>query len=211
MQRRAAIAFVLAALALVGLLGRPGPVTGEYCRPVMPDHAYDATGYAFRATIAAIHVEGKARLTFVKMAVDRVYANRDSRRLQPGGTIDIYSNACDGFGLLGLTIGDDVVMTTGALEAPEGPSTWNTALWRVTGNGMDLLILGGKGFERVWYTADRRIAAADTLGAVLTLVAPAAVGAPDTATDSGLVPHTGLPVNRLMCLSRVQRVPPRDA
>lgn len=184
MVRRAIFALALVALALGGGLWSPGPVAAEYCRPVMPDHAHDASGYTFRATIAAVRVKGgAARLTYIAMAVDKVYANRDSIHLRAGSTIEIYSNPCDGFGLLGLAVGDDVVMSTGSLEAVDGPATWNTAVWRVTGNGLHLLVLNVPPFEKAWYTADRRIAHADTLRQVLALVAPGAVGVPNTATD----------------------------
>lgn len=184
MAHRAVFALILAALGLVGHLGSPGPVAAEYCRPVMPDHPLDASGYTFRATIAAVRAKGGSpRLTYITMAIDKVYADRDSGRLRAGATIEIYSNPCDGFGLLGLAVGDDIVMSTGALEAADGPATWNTALWRVTGNGLHLLVLNVPPFEKAWYTADRRIAHADTLREVLALVAPTAVGVPNTATD----------------------------
>lgn len=161
MVRRALLAVMLAASVLVG---GAGPVAAEYCRPVMPDHAEDAIGDTFRATIEAIQVRGAARLTYVTLAVDEVYANQGGVRLTPGPTIDVYSNPCDGFALLGLAVGDEVVMSTAALDAADGPATWNTAVWRVDGNRLRLVVLRGPGFQRVWYSTDRRTARVASMG-----------------------------------------------
>jgi hypothetical protein len=184
MARATVLAILFVALAFVGGLGGPEPVLAEYCRPVMPDHARDARGYTFRARITDIRMEGTdPSLTYVTMAIEKVYANRDSQRLRAGTSIEVYSNPCDGFALLGIEVNDEILMSTKYLEAGDGPGTWNTALWRVEGERLRLAVLKGGDFGKVWYTADRRIANADTLREALALVAPSAIGIPDTATD----------------------------
>jgi hypothetical protein len=183
MKRSMVLAVLFIGLAFAGSLGIPAPASAEYCRPAMPDHARDARGYTFRASITGIRVEGDSPgETYVTMAVKKVYANRDSERLRAGMSIDVYSNRCDGFGLLGLEVDDEVLISTKYLEAGDGPSTWNTALWQIEGDSLRLAILKSGEFGRIWFTADRRIAKADTLREALALVAPEAVGMPDTAT-----------------------------
>ncbi len=177
------LALVPIALALTAVLGPATPAAAEYCRPTMPDHARDARGYTFEGRVTAVRTEGdNPPLTYITFSVATVYANRDSDRLVEGSTIELYSNPCDGFGLLGLKAGDEVLMSTSFLEAPDGPGTWNTAVWRIEAGRLQLLVLHGKGFEKVWFTSDRRIADADRLREVLALVAPGAAGVPDTAT-----------------------------
>jgi hypothetical protein len=183
MARSIGVAILLVGLAVMGGLGVPEPASAEFCRPVMPDHARDARGYTFRARISVIRLEGSdPSLTYVTMAIDKVYANRDSQRLRAGTRIEVYSNPCDGFALLGLQVNDEILMSTKYLEAGDGPGTWNTALWRIDGDRLRLAVLTGEGFDKIWFTTDRRIAEADTLREALALVAPAAVGMPDTAT-----------------------------
>jgi len=179
------LALVIGSLLAVGMVGATAaPVLAEFCRPVMPDQARDAKGYTFEAQIVSIRNEGDdPPLTYISMAVSKVYANRDSDRLAEGRTIELYSNPCDGFGLLGLDEGDEILMSTGYLEAGDGPATWNTAVWRRDGRGLDLLVLHGEGFEKVWYTSDRRIEGAKTTRQALALVAPAAIGMPWTDTE----------------------------
>ncbi len=179
-------------LVLVGSLGVPEPVSAESCRPVMPDHARNARGYTFRARITDIRLEGNdPSLTYITMAIEKVYANQDSERLRAGASIEVYSNPCDGFGLLGLEVKYEILMSTKYLEAGDGPGTWNTALWQVDGDRVRLAVLKGEEFDKIWYTTDRRIAKADTLQEALALVAPRAIGMPDTATEvvrNSLVP-----------------------
>jgi hypothetical protein len=184
MARSAAVGILLLGLAVVGGLAVPEPVSAEYCRPVMPDHARDARGYTFRAKITGIRTEVKSfTLTYVTMAIDKVYANRDYQGLRAGRSIEVYSNPCDGFALLGLEVNDQILMSTQYLEAGDGPGTWNTALWHVDGDRLRLAVLKGEEFDKIWYTADRRIAKADTLREALALVAPSAIGMRDTATE----------------------------
>lgn len=184
MARSTVLAILFVGLAVVGGLGVPEPVSAEYCRPVMPDHARDARGYTFRARITDIRTEVESfPLTYITMAIEKVYANRDSQRLRAGASIEVYSNPCDGFGLLGLEVTDELLMSTKHLEAGDGPGTWNTAVWHVDGDSLRLAVLNRREFGKIWYTADRRVAKADTLREALALVAPNAIGMPDTATD----------------------------
>jgi hypothetical protein len=176
---------VLAGLVLAAGLIAAHPVAAEpTCRQVMPDHASDASGYTFRATVTGFRLQGeRPPLTFITLAIKKVYANRDSDQLQAGATIEIYSNLCDGFGQLGLEVRDEILMSTAWLDGGN-TSTWNTAVWHVHGNRLRLAILKGEDFGKIWYTADRRIADADSLLEALALVAPDALGVPDTATET---------------------------
>ena len=184
MARPNVLAVLFVGLFLVGSLGVPEPVSAEFCRRVMPDHARDVRGYTFRARITDIRLEGNdPSLTYITMAIEKVYANHDSQRLRAGTNIEVYSNPCDGFGLLGLEVNDEILMSTKFLEADDGPGTWNTAVWRVDGDRLRLALLEGGEFGKIWFTADRRIAKADTLREALALVAPSAIGMPDTATE----------------------------
>lgn len=184
MARPNVLAVLFVGYVLVGSLGVPEPVSAEFCRPVMPDHARDARGFTFRARITGIRLEGNdPSLTYVTMAIQKVYANHDSQRLRAGASIEVYSNPCDGFGLLGFEVNDEILMSTKHLEAGGGPGTWNTALWQVDGDRLRLAVLKGAEFGKIWYTADRRIAKADTLREALALVAPSAIGMPNTATE----------------------------
>ncbi|MDF2734384.1 MAG: hypothetical protein K0S97_1007 [Chloroflexota bacterium] len=170
------------------------PASAESFLPVMPDHARDTKGYTFEAQVESIRVDGDSvPLTFIAVAVSKVYANRDSERLATGRTIELYSNSCDGFGRVGLKVGDEVLMSTAYLEEAAGPSTWHTAVWRRNGARLRLLVLQqGVEDHGVWRTSDRKIAAAQTTRQALALVAPAAIGMPDTDTkpiDSARAPE----------------------
>ncbi len=179
------LALVTGTLVVVGVMSATaGPAKAEFCRPVMPEHASDATGYTFDAQVVAIRADlTSSGLTHIAMAVSHVYANRDSARLAGGHPIDLTSNLCDGFGLLGFHQGDEILMSTAFLEAGDGPSTWNTAVWRRHGEELDLLVLHGQGFDRVWFTNDRRILDAKATEQALALVAPGAIPAPGDDTD----------------------------
>ncbi len=192
-----ALALVAGSALAVGLVAAMAPpAQAEFCRPVMPDHASDAKGYTFEANIVSIRNEGDdPPHTYIAMAVSKVYANRDSERLAEGRTVELYSNPCDGFGLLGLDEGDEILLSTAFLEAGDGAATWNTVVWRRDGQELDLLVLLGDGFEKVWYTSDRRIAGAKTIRQALALVAPAAIGVPATDTEPiGAGPASPAPI-----------------
>ena len=172
----AAIGLALAAVA--ASFGAPQPAAAESCRQVMPDQAADTRGYTFRATVTGVRVEGRdPGLHFVTLAIRQLYANRDSTLLASAGSIELSSNACDGFALVGLQPGDDILMSTAVL-AGAGPSTWNAAIWRVDGERLQLAVLRSE-IDRVWFTDDRRIEDADTVREALELVAPEALGAFD--------------------------------
>jgi hypothetical protein len=187
MARSSIYGLLLAGLALAAGLVAAHPVAAEpICRQAMPDHASDASGYTFRATVTGFRLQGEPwdpPLTFIRLAIKRVYANRDSELLQAGATIEIYSNPCDGFGQLGLAVRDEILMSTAWIDGGD-TSTWNTAVWHVHGDRLRLAILQGEDVGKIWYTADRRIAEADTLREALALVAPDGLGVPDTATET---------------------------
>ncbi len=180
----------------IGLLGMtPRAAHAEQCQPVMPYHPGEATGYTFEAKVSGVRTEGAGPpLTFIAMNVSTVYANRGSDRLASGQAIELYSNPCDGFGLLGLQVGDEILMSTAGLKSKSGVVTRNTAVWIREAGGLRLLVLQLEGFETHWLTGDRRIAGAQTTRQALALVAPARFG-PDTSTDPEVVvpARSGLP------------------
>ena len=171
---------VVASLVLIALTIAPASVAAEYCRPTMPDHPSDASGYAFRGDVTGIRIDtsGAFPRTYVSFHIDDVYANAGSPHLRDGETIELYSAPCDGFQLLRLASGDDVLFSGRFLEEGNGPSTWSTAIWRVDGSRLSLFVLGGP--DGIWNTSDRRLLTADTLRQALALVAPAAIGLPTT-------------------------------
>ncbi len=193
---RGAVGIAGIGLALAGLvttLGVPQPAAAEYCRQAMPDRAAETRGYTFRAVVTGIRVEGQdPGLAYVTLAIQQLYANRDSALLAAAGSIELYSNGCDGFGLLGLQPGDDILMSTAVLDGA-GPSTWNSAIWRTDGDRLQLAVLRSE-IDRIWFTDDRRIEDADTVREALALVAPEALVAIDAVerepVDPGVAPVT---------------------
>lgn len=157
----------------------------EFCSRVMPAGPSATRGYTFEAEVVSVRHEGSnPPYTFVSLAISKVYANRDSRRLAQGRTIELYSNQCDGFHLVGLREGDKVLISTSiSIDAASGPITSFTAVWRRNGGRLRLLVLR-RGVEdhSVWPTSDRRIGWADTTREALALVAPGIAGVPDTST-----------------------------
>ncbi len=112
----------------------------------MPDRASDATGSTFQARVTGIRLEGSGPAqTYFTMSVTKVYASGASERLQAGRTIEVYSNPCDGFALVGIEEGDRILMS--------------------------LLILHN---GNAWRSSDHRIAQAQTIDAALALVVPGA-------------------------------------
>ncbi len=183
-MRRTRTSLLLCATVFGWAFGAAAPAMAELCRPVMPDRAEDARGFTFSATVLGIEVDAQNDpLEFVSLAIHEVYANRGSEQLRAGQIIRLYSNGCDGFALIGIGDGDRILMSTANLEQDNGPSTWNTAVWRNERGHLRLAVLTGEEFPRVWFTDDRRIAKADTVREALALVAPGAAGMPTTSTE----------------------------
>ncbi|MEA2653764.1 MAG: hypothetical protein QOI37_991, partial [Chloroflexota bacterium] len=149
------------AVLVLGLMAATAqPTRAENCRPVMPDHPQDTRGYTFSARIATIRSDGVPQGdTLITMVISTVYADPSDQlaanRLARGHTILIHSNPCDGIGLLPLSHGSQVLVST---QSWTFPATWDTAVWVRSGPRVRLLVLHGKRFPRVWYTSDRRIA-----------------------------------------------------
>ena len=74
----------------------------------------------------------------------------------------------------------------------DGPATWNTAVCRVDDGRLRLLLPHGQDYGKLWFTSDRRILYAETLREALALVAPEAMGIPDSATEPR--PSTAIPI-----------------
>lgn len=178
--RGPAVALLLALAAT--MVVSPTPTNAEFCRPVMPDSARNVRGDTFEATVVDFYETGTGpKYTYVVLDVVKVYATR-SDRLRAGRRIDVYINSCDGIGLLKFRPGDRLLISTSALDEGDGPATWNSAVWRREGGDLDLFVVSTPEVQKVWYTSDRRIAGATTLREVLILVAPGALGLPDSAT-----------------------------
>jgi hypothetical protein len=160
----------------------PAPTNAEFCRPVMPDSVRNVRGDTFEARVVDFYETGTGpTYTYVVLDVIKVYAAQ-SDRLRAGRRIDVYINACDGIGLLKFGPGDRLLISTSALDEGDGPATWNSAVWRRDEGILDLLVVSTPEVQKVWYTNDRRIAGATTLREALILVAPGALGLPDSST-----------------------------
>ncbi len=180
---------VVATLALGGAILLATPARAETCVNAMPMAARDVRGYTFEGEILSItpgpEIEpGMPRDSDVSIAVSTVHANPTDRPqeapMRAGDVIDIPSDACDGFGSVGVKVGSRVLIST---SSRFDTSTWNTAVWERQGSSIRLLVLIGPDGTEVWLTRDRRLAEARTIRDALALVAPEAVGMPDTATD----------------------------
>ncbi len=184
-MRRSLARVILVALTLVIPLARPSPVAAELCWPVMPETPKAVRGNTFTATVIKVRTEGTSPLfTYFSLTINEVYAKRDSPRLRAGNVLEVLSNACDGFGLVGLEKGDKILMSTAYFDEGNTPSMWNTTVWKIDRGKVRLAVPTGEDFTSIWLGKDRRIARADTLREALALVAPAAIGMPETATQA---------------------------
>lgn len=180
---------VAATLAFGGATMSAIPAHAETCVNAMPSAATDVRGYAFEGEVLSITLgpeiePGMPRLSDVRVAVSKVHANPTDRLredpIRAGDTIEIHSNACDGFASVGVVVGSKVLIST---RNRESASTWDTAVWERQGSTLRLLVLLGP-LGEVWQTRDRRLADVRTLHEALALVAPEAVGMPDTSTKA---------------------------
>jgi hypothetical protein len=176
------------------------PTHAETCLNAMPSAARDVRGYTFGGKVLSITLgpvvePGMPRLSDVTIAVSKVHANPTDRPLEDplrdGQTIEIHSNACDGFVNLGLEVDSEVLIST---QDRYSASTWNTAVWDTSGPTLHLLVLRDSRSSEVWHTSDRRLADVRTLRAALALVAPGAAAMPDTSTQSDSPSGVGLPL-----------------
>ncbi len=195
-MRLAAVATTIVATAAVITI----PVHAETCVHAMPAAARDVRGYTFEGTILSIRLgpiqeAGMPRTSDVKIAISRVHANPTDRPLEAplsgGQTIEVHSNACDGFASVGVETGSHVLIST---QSRYSASTWNTAVWLAEGAKLRLLVLTDSHSAQVWHTDDRRLRDAGTVSQALALVAPAAVGMPETATAPGPLANVGVPL-----------------
>ena len=185
-RRMTLVACLMVSVAAWG--ATPRSAFAEECQPVMPYSPDEASGYTFEARVSGIRTEGTGAVhTYIAMDVSTVYANGGSDRLAKGKTIELYSNPCDGFGLLGLHVGDEILMSTAGLESKRGVVTRNTAVWIREAGALRLLVLHLEGFGTHWLTSDRRIEGAHTTRQALALVGPSS-GAPDTSTVPRSIP-----------------------
>jgi hypothetical protein len=180
---------VAAAVAFGSALMIAIPAQAETCVNAMPSAARDVSGDTFEGEILSItpgpEIEpGMPRLSDVRVAISKVYADASHRPeddlIREGETIQIHSNACDGFASVGVAVGSSVLISTANRYSA---STWDTAVWERRGSTLRLLVLLGPNGEEVWLTEDRRLAAVRTVPDALALVAPGALGMPDTATE----------------------------
>jgi len=193
-RSRAFLAIGAVVLGVASSLGIPSPASAEYCFWWMPKRASDAIGATFRGHVNGIRTDGLA--TFVTFDVDVVYADGGDRQLIEGQRLKLGSTPCDGFALVGLHEGDEILFSTRDLQGQDGggPRVWDTAIWRIESGRLRLLVMSHPDevddFDP-WQSGDRRIAHVDTIDEALALVGP---NAPSTDTLSAEPPRPGPPV-----------------
>ena len=180
--RSAALAAVL---VLAAMAGSARPARADHCAPEMPAHPGEVRGFTFTARVVAIEGVDTSVTPTITFSVDRVYAGAGRAGLEAGRNLAVVVGACAGIEILGMAVGDDVLVSSNTLT--DGPSTYNAAVWRITRGRLRLLALRG---TEVWPTSDRRLQAADTLREALALVAPGVVAPPDTATAATARPSS---------------------
>lgn len=174
------------AVLTIAALATAGSVLADHCAPEMPAHPREVRGFTFTARVVAIEGVGTSVTPTITFAVDHVYAGAGRDGLEAGSDLAVVSNACSGIDLLGMNVSDQVLVSSGTLT--DGTSTYNTAIWRISGGRLRLLALPG---AKAWPTSDKRVQAADTLREALALVAPGVVAPPDTAaaTTAPTIPY----------------------
>lgn len=180
--RRGRSTALSAALAAAGL-ATAGSVLADHCAPEMPAHPRDARGFTFTARVVRMEGVDTSVTPTITFAVEQVYAGAGRDSLEAGRDLAVVAGGCGGIEILGMAVGDEVLVSSSTLT--DGPSTFNSAVWRITGGRLRLLTFGGM---EVWPTSDRRLQRADTLREALALVAPGVVVPPDTATAATATP-----------------------
>lgn len=193
-----------ATVALGAVIVITSSAHAETCVNAMPFAARDVRGYTFEGEILSITLEpenepGMPRSSNVRIAVWKVHANPTDRPseepVREGQTIEIHSNACDGIVNVGVEVGSEVLIST---RSRYSASTWDTAVWEKDGSTLRLLVLLDSRSAEVWLTNDRRLADARTMREALALVAPTAVGMPDTATEPNQPSGAGLALSMVV-------------
>lgn len=174
-----------AVLALAAMAGSATPARADHCAPTMPAQPRDTRGFTFTARVVAMDGVGTTIRPTITFAVEQVYAGAGRAGLETGRDLAVVANACSGIDILGMNVGDEVLVSSSTLT--DGTSTFNSAIWRIRGGRLRLLALGG---AEIWPTSDRRLLAADTLREALALVAPGVVVPPDTATGATAKPSS---------------------
>ncbi len=176
-------AAALSAVLVAAPLATAGSVLADHCAPEMPAHPREVRGFTFTARVVALEGVGTVVTPTIRFAVDHVYAGAGVAGLERGRDLAVVTSACGGIEILGMSVGDQVLVSSNTLT--DGPSTVNSAVWKIAAGHLRLLTFGEPG---AWPTSDRRIQAADTLREALALVAPGVVVPPDTATAAATAP-----------------------
>ncbi len=186
----------LSALLAVAALATAGSVLADHCGATMPAHPLDTSGFTFTARVVRIEGIDSSITPTITFAVERVYAGAGRTGLEAHRELAVVAGACGGIEILGMAVGDEVLVSSSTLT--DGSSTFNSAIWRISGERLLLLALRG---AEAWPTSDRRLQAADTLREALTLVAPGVVLPPDTATAATATPSpNGEPALHLVAI-----------
>lgn len=166
-----------AVVVLAAMAGSATPARADHCAATMPPHPRDARGFTFTARVVRIDGSDTSITPTITFAVEQVYAGGGGAGLEAGRDLAVVTSPCGGIEILGIAVEDVVLMSSSTLT--DGPSTYNSAIWRISGDRLRLFALSG---ADAWPTSDRRLQEADTLRKALFLVAPGVMLPPDTAT-----------------------------
>lgn len=172
-----------ALLVLAAMAGSATPARADHCAPTMPAHPRDAGGFTFTARVVRIEGVDTSTTPTMTFAVEHVYSGAGGDGPEAGRDLAVVAGACGGIEILAMAVGDKVLLSSSTLT--DGPSTFNSAVWRISEGRLRLLALRG---TDVWPTSDRRLLAADTLREALALVATGVVIPPDTGTAATATP-----------------------
>jgi hypothetical protein len=166
----AALAVALAAIGFAATLAQAE--TPVICGGLSPQNVPEVMNLTWSGTVTKISTSN--RITF---AIDHVYAQQESEEPQPtltaGGTVTLPNELCNP--IRHLKVGHRYLVST--YEISQGPSSEETAIWEFSGDQLVFVdIYGTVNSEgmNLTFRLPPDFAAADTLAAVINLVAPGA-------------------------------------
>lgn len=112
----------------------------DHCAPEMPAHPREVRGFTFTARVVAIEGVDVIVTPTITFAVERVFAGAGRDGLEAGRGLAVVVGACAGIEILGMAVGDELLVSSSTLT--DGPSTFNSAIWRIRDGRLRLLTFG---------------------------------------------------------------------